>query len=325
MCLLSIIVPVYNVEKYLSKCLDSLLQQDIPHSEYEIIVVNDGSTDGSLSIAEDYARKNENIILISQENKGLSGARNTGIDNARGKYLMFVDSDDYLEMNSLGDIIDFSYKNDLDVLRFEYKKVYEDGSCLYDKKLDIESYHIKPAVLFLTQDLGILCYVCLYLFKTEILKSNNLYFKDEIYFEDVEWLPRVLLSVGNIGYVDKIVYNYLQRKGSITLSQTLDKKRKLVKDKLGVVDSMLKIESSTEDKRVKKWCESMNAFIILTWLSFISKNLYEEKKDWLRKLKVKNLFPLSLAPFSLKNRMKLMIINVSPSLYIWLVNSISKR
>ena len=96
---LSIIVPVYNVADYLPKCLDSLLVQDLSQNEYEIIVVNDGSTDNSGKIAEEYSKTYSNIILINQENQGLSGARNTGIQNAKGEYVQFVDSDDYLEPN----------------------------------------------------------------------------------------------------------------------------------------------------------------------------------------------------------------------------------
>ena len=99
--ILSIIVPVYNVEKYLERCIESLIHQDIEPSDYEIIMVNDGSTDHSGIIAEQLTSKYENIILFNQRNQGLSGARNSGLKLCRGKYVMFVDSDDFLEKNSL--------------------------------------------------------------------------------------------------------------------------------------------------------------------------------------------------------------------------------
>ena len=98
---LSIIVPIFNVELYLAKCLDSLVIQDIQKHEYEIIIINDGSTDSSKDIIKSYLKKYSNIRYIVQENQGLGGARNTGILNACGKYLMFVDSDDYIEKNCL--------------------------------------------------------------------------------------------------------------------------------------------------------------------------------------------------------------------------------
>ena len=97
MCLISIIVPVYNVEKYLERCLDSILSQTF--SDFELILVNDGSTDHSLEICRSYAEKDERILLIDQENRGLSAARNAGIAVAKGEYLGFVDSDDYIAQN----------------------------------------------------------------------------------------------------------------------------------------------------------------------------------------------------------------------------------
>ena len=98
---LSFIVPVYNVEKYLEECLDSLLEQDIPHEEYEIVCVNDGSTDGSLDILRRYEEKFSNICVIDQENSGVCVARNTGMDAAQGEYIWFVDSDDRIHSNIL--------------------------------------------------------------------------------------------------------------------------------------------------------------------------------------------------------------------------------
>lgn len=91
---LTIIIPVYNVEKYVGRCIESCLKQDLSPKEYEILVVNDGSKDGSIDIVRRYARENENIRIIEQENAGLSAARNHGIKEARGEYLWFVDSDD---------------------------------------------------------------------------------------------------------------------------------------------------------------------------------------------------------------------------------------
>ncbi|HJS00822.1 MAG TPA: glycosyltransferase, partial [Flavobacterium sp.] len=95
--LLSIIVPVYNVENYLRRCLNSLLDQDLCLDDYEIIIVNDGSTDSSLRIAQEYGNKFSSIKIISQENQGLSEARNVGIRNALGQYIYFIDSDDFIQ------------------------------------------------------------------------------------------------------------------------------------------------------------------------------------------------------------------------------------
>ena len=98
---LSIVIPIYNVEKYLYTCLLSIMTQDIPLTDYEVILINDGSSDGSLVIAERFAAQYSNIRLISQENRGLSGARNRGIEEAQGEYIWFIDSDDYIEIDCI--------------------------------------------------------------------------------------------------------------------------------------------------------------------------------------------------------------------------------
>lgn len=115
---LSIIIPVYNVEKYIAQCLDSLLDQDLGPDDYEIILVNDGSTDGSSQIAHRYADKNSNIIVIDKENGGVGSARNCGMDSAKGKYIYFIDSDDYLVSHSLRTLINTCDTHNLDILTF---------------------------------------------------------------------------------------------------------------------------------------------------------------------------------------------------------------
>src|SRR5690554_4926594 len=96
---LSVIVPAFNVESWIERCLLSIVHQDISPESYEVIVINDGSPDQSASIAKELAKTFSQIVVIDQENKGLSGARNTGIQNAKGKYVLFIDSDDYIEPN----------------------------------------------------------------------------------------------------------------------------------------------------------------------------------------------------------------------------------
>lgn len=114
--LLSVIVPTYNVQDYLQNCLNSLLDQDLSKDLYEILVINDGSTDNSPKIASDFESNYSNVKLINQRNQGLSAARNTGIDHAIGKYIYFIDSDDYVSKNSFGLIMDTLEKNELDLL-----------------------------------------------------------------------------------------------------------------------------------------------------------------------------------------------------------------
>ena len=213
MKLLSIIVPVYNVEKYLSKCLDSLLAQDIPFSDYEIIIINDGSTDKSLSIAESYSQSYSNIKVITQFNKGLGGARNTGIHASEGKYLFFVDSDDTINKNSLKSLLEFMESNKLEALRFNHQAITEEGKIIPKNKNatfnTVFSENIVDGETFLSEYLGWACYVWVYLFDATFIKNNALFFEENLYIEDVEWMIRLMPKVKRVCSIDLQIYNYL--------------------------------------------------------------------------------------------------------------------
>lgn len=124
---LSFVIPCYNMEVYLPKCLDSLLLQDLPLEDYEIIIVNDGSKDGTLEIANHYAKKYGNIKVIDKENAGVGAARNTGLDCAKGHFIYFLDPDDYLAKNTLKQLISIMKDNNLEILTFSSKPVYNDS------------------------------------------------------------------------------------------------------------------------------------------------------------------------------------------------------
>lgn len=320
---LSIIVPVYNVADYLPKCLDSLLAQDLPQNEYEIIVVNDGSTDNSAEIAQQYADKYANIALINQANQGLSGARNTGIKQAKGEYIQFVDSDDFLEENVLGGLMKRIEKDDLDVLRFKYQNVrinageeyeifqpYKQSSFLFD------NYSSEPTngVDFLNERFGTACYAWAFILKRDNL--NDCIFKPGIYFEDTEWTPRMVLKSQRIASTDTIVYNYLMREGSITKAINRDKQRKVVEDKIKLIDSLLEHSNGLEDK---SWFERMIASTVLSTIGCIAADFYDERKKYLKELNQRNIYPLSYDKTTKGTKRKLQLINFSPSMYCWLI------
>lgn len=146
---LSIIIPFYNVEPYISQCLDSVFNQDIPEEEYEVICVNDASPDHSRDIVLEYQKKHSNLILIEHEvNKKLGAARNTGRRIARGKYIWNVDSDDMITPNCLGSILDVCEKNELDVLLFSFKRLVNGD--LQDREIEpwIESNNVYTGLTF---------------------------------------------------------------------------------------------------------------------------------------------------------------------------------
>ncbi|MBU5485766.1 glycosyltransferase [Clostridium sp. MSJ-11] len=216
---ISIIVPVYNVEKYLKECIDSLLDQDFK-GQYEIVCVNDGSTDNSLEILKEYENINDKIVLVNQKNKGLSGARNAGFKNSKGKYVMFLDSDDYLKNNKVLSLIyDEIEKNNLDFVIADFEYDYEDKTKNYRKK---RSESIKNKVMNGIEfyDLGIktksiMSVVWNKLYRKDFLEQKNLHFYEGIIYEDMEFTPRAYYLAKRIKYIDEVIVMYRQREGSI--------------------------------------------------------------------------------------------------------------
>ena len=218
---LSVIVPVYNVEPYLPACLDALLEQGLPDSDYEIICVDDGSTDRGGNISEDYARRCRQITVIHQENGGLSAARNTGLRAAAGEYVYFCDSDDVLCRNVLGALYDLAAERGLDQLLFDYEG-FSDG-----EPLPVPEEAVNPARLTLFQDpmemrgSGIVPAwraAWNYLVRRSVLREYGLEFLDGILFEDQEfnfWLDR---CAARCGYLDQKLYYYRHRENSILRS-----------------------------------------------------------------------------------------------------------
>ena len=323
---LSIIVPVYNVADYLAKCLDSLLAQDLPQNEYEIIVVNDGSSDNSEEIAQQYADKYVNITLINQENQGLSGARNTGIKHAKGDYIQFVDSDDYLEENVLGGLMKQVEKDDLDVLRFNYENVNDNGEIINPNKdpkhfVDF-SNEVVDGLTFLNKRLGPACYAVQFIIKKKLLIDNNIIFKSGIYFEDTEWTPRMLLKTNRVASTKTVAYYYLMRDGSITKAVNKEKQRKVLEDKILLIHSMkeqYKINTSAI------WYLSMIAGTMLSTIGYIAINFYDVRKSYLKKIQELQVYPLSYYQSTKLIKRKLLLINFSPSFYCWLMHIKNKK
>lgn len=319
---LSIIVPVYNVSKYLAKCLDSLLCQDLQPDEYEVIVVDDGSTDDSGAIAEEYAKVHPTLITVAhQDNQGLSGARNTGIKLAKGQYIQFVDSDDYLEPNVLKTLVDKMDSDNLDILRFNYQNVNEKYEVFepYKEHKPFVDYRdeVCDGLTFLTERLGYACYAVQFIFKAELLKSSDAnLFKTGIYFEDTEWAPRILTQANKVTSTDLMVYNYLLRQGSITKSVSIEKRRKVLEDKFLLVASL---KQQMQNKSDKRWYEGMISATVISIFSCITTDFYIEKLEYLNRLKGLNIYPLSYYHASKVADRKIKLINFSPMIFCWML------
>ncbi len=312
---LSIIVPVYNVEAFLNKCVDSLLAQDLPEDDFEIILVDDGSTDSSGALCDTLAAEHGNIRVIHQQNRGLSGARNAGIPGASGDYVMFVDSDDFLCPNVLGTLVGLMESKALDILRFNYQNVNMDGAVFEPNK------YVKPFVdysdevcdgeMFLNERLGYACYAWQFLVKASILRKEGNGFKEGIYFEDVEWTPRILLQARRVASTDTLVYNYLFRTGSIARNKDAEKKRKAIRDKMTILEGFAALRPLVKDDR---WFRGMSSQIALSIFDIVGRFFYPERKEYIRALKRQVAFPLSTYHATKSSRRKIWLANVSPYL-----------
>ena len=235
--MISVIVPIFNSEKYLSKCLESISSQKI--RELEVICIDDGSTDGSASIVKDFQKKDSRFYLVKQKNQGRGSARNTGIKLAKGEYICFVDSDDKLEPNALelllkkirekGDavvssisVINFIYP-EKSISDTEYYKIRFSGVKKTSPQL-IFGFHYSP---------------CGILFKRSIIEEFNISFPEETLYEDAYWHWCYFIHTKEVNFVKDSTYLYIRRSGS-AMSQTFDKKPGLAIQHLTICDLIFK-------------------------------------------------------------------------------------
>ena len=231
MKLLSIIIPIYNVEPYVEKCLRSLENQDISCDDYEILCINDGSPDNSREVVLRLLKEFSNIILIDQENQGVSLARNNGVKKASGKYLLFIDPDDFVQVNSLGGILKDAVSNQAQIVIPGYTFVDLDDNLLdtttYDRYKEkiltgIEAYNITHVKGQMGADLAVGI-----IFEADFLNSNYLYYLPEVPFlEDGEFLARVHCLARRCLFTKWLFYTHVVvRQGSATQSDLFNSER----------------------------------------------------------------------------------------------------
>lgn len=210
----SLIIPVYNVEKYLERCIESCENQDIPYDEYEIIAINDGSNDKSFEILKELGNKYKNIRIISQANQGLSMARNIGLNVAKGQYIWFIDSDDWIDSNVLKGIYNIMRNYELDALHLAYQMVDDKGRRKPLPKVE-KVTKIHAGLSFLDRVLTDKFYAWSFIFNRHLFDKENLRFTKGIFFEDLDLIPRILLEVNRICCYKHTSYFYRQRQSSI--------------------------------------------------------------------------------------------------------------
>ncbi|SHI73933.1 glycosyltransferase family 2 protein [Clostridium intestinale] len=218
---ISIIVPIYNVENYIHKCIDSILNCNL--KEYEILCVNDGSTDSSKEIIESYVNRYPNIVkLLNKKNGGLSDARNYALDYCKGKYIGFVDADDWCSNNMFKILLEKALSDDLDIVVCDYIEEYEEYSMV------IKENNSKYSLLFEAP-------VWNKIFKKTLFIEHNIKFPKGLWYEDNGTTYKLLAVTNNIGYINKALYHYRKnRPGSIMSSQKSSK----IYDIYGIGDTL---------------------------------------------------------------------------------------
>lgn len=312
--LLSIIVPVYNVEKYLNRCVDSLLDQG-EFKDYEIILVDDGSTDSSGEICDDYSDRFDTVRTIHKKNGGASSSRNIGINNAKGKFIMFVDSDDYVKSDCLSFLINNLLDNNLDILSYNF--IYSYG--LYNISENSEWIDFFGKIVtgeeFLIKCLknqSMLMTVWKYIYKKDIIIDNCLFFKEGVIYEDEEWVPRIFCKANRVMQIDDIVYCYCIRRESVSNNKVKVKSGSL--DLLSNCKSLKRFSQSIGNTELKDLIE--NNIVTLALSAYFRGQLTEsidEIKDLLSGLHVENT-----------NVKKVSLFLYNPIIYLK-VNSISKK
>lgn len=307
---LSIIIPVYNVEKYVLRCLDSCYRQDLPESDYEVICVDDGSTDNSSSLIETFAKKHNNIVVLHQSNAGQSAARNYGLKKAKGDYIWFIDSDDWIQPNVIKRLLIQAYQENLDTLCFTFQYVDENGE-ITNGKYEMPSFHNvtdgREFIFKYSMPAGPWSAI----HRRDFLEKKQLYYLEGIKREDEDFTVRAYCSAERISYVNVVAYNYYQRNGSTMKSQ---KSVKTAYDLLFVADSLYKFAQGLKGNHQPAYLAVMNrvSFAFSQSLAY-----YEKNSINLNVYRKKPYYPLMLnQQLSVKDKLKYLLINFSLRLYL---------
>lgn len=309
---ISIIVPVYNTQKYLSKCLDSILSQKM--QDFEIIVVNDGSTDNSKDIINEYIIKYpEKIKYLEKENGGLSDARNFGVKNASGKYLCFVDSDDYIEKDLFQNIEKYIDEN-IDLIKFKCIRVNEDNEII--EKVDgpnFEKINGEEAFNLLYDKDVFLEPAWLYIYNREYFENNKFEFPVNKYHEDWAIVPYIILMADSVVSINYYGYYYVQSNNSITRNNNNEKTYKRAMDMLDNYDNLC--SKITKSKLEKLTIENYKIYATNCLILKLEELPNEYHKEYIKQLKNRKVFK-NIKVRNFKQLIKRIILNFNIKLYL---------
>lgn len=301
---ISVIVPIYNVEKYLVKCIESIINQD--YKNLEIILIDDGSIDSSGTIVDKYKRQDKRIIAIHQSNKGLSNTRNVGIKKATGDYISFIDGDDYLDRDYYSTLI--NHIKNQDMIVFGYKQVNYEGKCLSENKLkhaDFSKFRFVSA--------------CTKMYKRSFLVDNNILFYNVKPAEDAIFMSKCYSKTNKIEVIDYIGYNYVVNLSSIT--HTKENKKNIpineILDKIMEnINSILQWNSVTH---VSYFCQKTFLFLVIEKSKTMEysemKKEYDQSLQHFLNLMGQNKLKMRITPINGDTLRNSLVINFYTILY----------
>ena len=311
--ILSIVIPIYNGEKYIGNCLDSIISQNLPSEEYEIIVVNDGSKDSSEKILNIYHQQHPNIRIINQENKGQASARNHGIKVASGQYIEFIDGDDMLVPNSLLEIFNLlkssinQHSGDSlpDMMTFELKniknelnnqldnKIYDDLIAYNKQELKVKHYKSGPSYIEANNYNNGPWY---YFIRKHFLINNNIYFEEGKLCEDGMFTLKAYLMAKNILSINRIVYLYINRPGSTVNSKDPNRIAKLTEGFEYAIQyiTMLANEyrANISEKCYTRILERRDSYVFFLLIRLLKHSDCQSAKKIVSKLKKEKIYPI---------------------------------
>lgn len=270
MIFISVVIPIYNVEKYLEECIQSIVTQTF--RDIEMILVDDGSTDSSGLICDQWMQKDERIKVIHKKNGGLSSARNAGIDAARGKYIIFVDSDDYwIGTDCLAYLYDTAVKFDADVVRGEYIAVNEKGERIKTIAKNKLEYSNRPldSSTFYSKAIARENFSVLFFFKIDSIGTLR-FDEDRKFQEDIDFNIKYFSSIRKCIYIDNRFYAYRKREASIVTTPRISN----LEDSFSLCDTFRKFSEITKDVKLKSIYQYNSVMMYYWTLETLAYNPY---------------------------------------------------
>lgn len=323
--LVSVIVPVYNVHEYLDKCVSSVLSQT--YKNLEVILVDDGSKDGSERIVDDYKKLDKKIIVVHKKNGGLSSARNAGLKKATGEWVAFIDSDDYIDECFIERLLELAQKEKANIATCSFEPFSLDGSGLKNAPVWPEKTMTGTEAINVTMKNRLPVGICLSLFNMDLFKKNKIVFPEGREHEDLITRMQLLFNADKVTFTNEKLYKYLSRKESITGKKLTESRFNDLFAGINDIHSYLENKSDIKKYKFIEYFEFYSIFSILNYLAKEEKSDECSKKLWIAARKeLKNRFGKVVFPTKKKKvyYRTLLMLSSSKKIYTMMYRRIKK-